>query len=114
MTSPALPELFALSSQRLAEAYKTLTTWLAQRELVYVPANMGCFVFARLVSKADTWEDEAAAVQKWKDAGVSVSSGKSFHAPEGAKGWARINFALTPADLAEALRRLDSMFSKPS
>ncbi|GAW26027.1 putative 1-aminocyclopropane-1-carboxylate synthase [Rosellinia necatrix] len=61
---------------------------------------MGCFVFARVASNANTWEDEADVIQAWKTAGVSVSPGKGYHVPENSKGWARINFALAPMDLA--------------
>ncbi|KAI0531623.1 PLP-dependent transferase [Xylaria digitata] len=113
LTSPTLPQFFALSSERLAGAYTNLTKWLKQREIPYVPANMGCFVFARVAPNANTWEDEATVIQAWENAGVSVSPGKSYHVPENAKGWARINFALPPMDLVEALRRLDSLFSEP-
>ncbi|RWA06381.1 hypothetical protein EKO27_g8722 [Xylaria grammica] len=114
LTSATLPRLFLLSSGRLAEAYKSLTDWLKQREIPYIPANMGCFVFARIAPNAHSWEDEAAVIQAWKTAGVSVSPGRGYHVPENAKGWARINFALKPDDLAEALRRLNSSLSEPS
>ncbi|GAW14670.1 hypothetical protein ANO14919_040730 [Xylariales sp. No.14919] len=114
LTSPNLPRLFLLSSGRLAEAYKSLTDWLKQRGIPYIPANMGCFVFARIAPNAHSWEDEAAFIQAWKNAGVSVSPGRGYHVPENAKGWARINFALKPDDLAEALRRLNSSLSEPS
>ncbi|KAJ3577056.1 hypothetical protein NPX13_g3504 [Xylaria arbuscula] len=109
LASPTLPQLFALSSQRLAGAYICITEWLRQHNIPFIPANMGCFVFARVAPNANTWEDEANIIQAWKTAGVSVSPGKSYHVPENAKGWARINFALAPMDLAEALRRLNSV-----
>ncbi|KAK5636076.1 hypothetical protein RRF57_011788 [Xylaria bambusicola] len=111
LTSSALPHLFVTNSERLTEGYKSLTKWLKLRRMPYIPANMGCFVFARVAPNASTWEDEMVVIEKWKSTGVSVSPGKKYHVPENAKGWARINFALAPADLSEALRRLDTLFS---
>ncbi|KAI0401575.1 1-aminocyclopropane-1-carboxylate synthase 7 [Xylaria palmicola] len=106
LNSPNLSQLFSLNSKRLAEAYVTITSWLKQQGIPYIPAYMGCFVFARIAPNAETWEDEMDVVQSWKNAGVSVSPGRSYHVPDTAKGWTRINFALAPADLAEALRRV--------
>ncbi|KAI0390342.1 1-aminocyclopropane-1-carboxylate synthase 7 [Xylariaceae sp. FL0594] len=107
LTSPELPRLLEINSQRLGEAYTVMTGWLDAHALPYVAATTGCFVFARLAPHAQTWEEEAAVIDAWKQAGVSVSAGRSYHAPETAKGWARISFALPPAVLSEALRRLD-------
>ncbi|KAI3326361.1 1-aminocyclopropane-1-carboxylate synthase 7 [Xylariaceae sp. AK1471] len=114
LNSPNLSQLFALNSKRLADAYVTLTTWLAKQGMPYIPAYIGCFVFTRVAPSAETWEDEMAVIQAWKNAGVSVSPGRSYHVPDAAKGWARINFALAPADLAEALRRLALVLDQSS
>ncbi|KAI0902708.1 1-aminocyclopropane-1-carboxylate synthase 7 [Ustulina deusta] len=108
LSSPELPKLFSLNSTRLAEAYETLTVWLKDHGIPYLPVTAGCFVFARVAPNAQTWEDETALIEKWKRAGVSVSPGRSYHLPETVKGWARINFALPPTVLSEALRRLTS------
>lgn len=91
---------------------------LRARGLDYIPANMGPFLLARLVPDARTWEDEAEVVQACKEAGVSISAGRGYHVPDCEKGWARLNFALDPDRLAEALRRmsvgLDSVLRKRS
>ncbi|TRX90970.1 hypothetical protein FHL15_008175 [Xylaria flabelliformis] len=112
LTSPELPRLFELNSKRLGEAYAVLTGWLDAHGMPYIAATTGCFVFARVAPHAQIWEEEAAVIDAWKRAGVSVSAGRSYHVPETAKGWARISFALSPAVLSEALRRLTSV-SKP-
>ncbi|KAF2973011.1 hypothetical protein GQX73_g494 [Xylaria multiplex] len=81
LTSPTLPQLFALNSERLAEAYSSLTEWLKQREIPYVPANMGCFVFAQVAPKANTWEDEATVIQAWKNAACPRASSNEDNKP---------------------------------
>lgn len=106
LMSPELPHLLHLNSERLGRAYGTITSMLKSRGLTYIPANMGPFLFARLVPDAQTWEDEADTVHACKEAGVSISAGRGYHVPDGEKGWARLNFALDPDRLAEALRRL--------
>lgn len=104
--SSELPRLIELNSERLGLAYKTITAMLKGRGLSYYPAYMGTFVLARLAPSAQTWDDEMQVVQACKQAGVSISGGRAYHFPEGEKGWVRLNFALPPEMLAEALRRL--------
>lgn len=106
LTSPELPQLLSLNSKRLSEAYKITTAMLSARGLGYIPADFGPFLFAKLAPDAQTWDDEAAVIQACKDAGVSVSAGKSYHGPESEKGWVRLNFAVPPDQLTEGLRRL--------
>lgn len=106
LSSPELPRLLELNSERLSLAYKTITTMLKGRDLRYHPAYMGTFVLVRLAPNAQTWDDEMQVVQACKQAGVSVSGGRAYHFPDAEKGWVRLNFALPPEKLAEALRRL--------
>ncbi|RYP47127.1 hypothetical protein DL768_006770 [Monosporascus sp. mg162] len=58
LTSPDLPRLLALNSQRLAEAYSRVTSALTRHGIHYIPANMGPFLFARLAPEAQTWDEE--------------------------------------------------------
>ena len=109
--SPKLPELMKINSERLASAYRVLTSFLKSRNVAYIPANAGLYVFARVAPKASTWEDETAQIARIKEAGVLVSSGKSYHVPESEKGWARIGFAIPTDQLTEAIHRLDTVFS---
>ncbi|KAI0455771.1 putative ACC synthase [Xylaria acuta] len=111
LSSPDLPQLFELNAKRLSEAYLLLTVVLKKHGIQYIPANQTPFLFARLVPDAQTWEEEAEFGQMCKDAGVAISNGKSYHLPECEKGWARLNFAIEPASLAEALKRLDSVLT---
>ncbi|KAH8197397.1 hypothetical protein TruAng_008420 [Truncatella angustata] len=106
LLSPELPRLLKLNSQRLTEAYVQLTTLLRARGLRWIPANMGPFILVKVAPSAKTWEDEAAVIQACKGFGVSLSLGRGYHGPESEKGWARLNFALAPGQLTEALRRL--------
>lgn len=107
LTSPDLPRLLELNAARLAEAYGHVTATLKARNICYIPANMGPFLFAKIAPDAQTWEDEAAVIQACKAAGVSLSAGRSYHGPESERGWARLNFAIPPERLIEALRRLN-------
>ncbi|MCJ1380194.1 hypothetical protein MMC17_003297 [Xylographa soralifera] len=112
LTSPEMPELLALNSDRLAEAYRSLTTVLRKHNVPYLPAYAGLYVFAKIAPDAESWDDESRAVEKFKEAGVLVSPGKGYHGPEGEKGWARIGFAVEKPKLEEALRRIDCALAK--
>ncbi|ETS77609.1 hypothetical protein PFICI_09671 [Pestalotiopsis fici W106-1] len=108
LKSPELPRLLELNSQRLADAYQRTTAILKSHGLPYIPVNHGPFVFFRIDPNAQTSEEEAKIIQKCKQAGVTVSAGRSYHLPEAAKGWARMNFAIAPGVLDEALGRFCS------
>lgn len=112
LSSPELPELLALNSSRLSEAYTTVTSFLKQHNIEYIPANAGMFIFAKLVPHAKSWDDEFAMIAKLKEAGVSVSGGQGYHVMEKDKGWARLAFALNTSQLREALNRIDGVLSR--
>jgi gliotoxin/aspirochlorine biosynthesis aminotransferase len=109
-----LPELIALNSTRLADAYNTITVFLKHHKIQYIPTNAGLYVFAKLAGKATTWEEETAMVQRLKDAGVIVSGGKAYHGIENEKGWARLTFSVDPKQLEEALKRMERVFGLPN
>lgn len=104
--SPKLPQLFALNAERLSQAYKTVTSVLKLHDIRYIPANIGPFLFVRLLPDAQTWDEEAEVVQACRSAGVVISGGRSFHVPEKEKGWARLNFAIQPGKLGEGIQRV--------
>lgn len=106
LSSPELPRLFALNSERLSQAYGTVTSVLKRHNIRYVPANMGPFILVRLLPDAQTWEEEAEVVQACRLAGVVISGGRGFHVPDSEKGWARLNFAIPPDKLDEGIRRV--------
>lgn len=110
LVSPALPSLVALNSARLAEAYKLITCVFKRHGIRYFPCNAGTFVLARLAPNAQSWDDEAAVVQKLEQAGVLVGSGRRYHVHD--KGWARVCFAVERAVLEEALRRMETVFTQ--
>jgi aspartate/methionine/tyrosine aminotransferase len=111
LSSPDLPSLLKLNRERLAEAYKKITDFFVSYGIDFIPVTAGLYVFARLAPEAKTWEDEAAAIGRIKDAGVIVSGGKAYHVVEGEKGWARITFAVAPEDLDKAIDAMRSVYS---
>ncbi|KAK8044766.1 hypothetical protein PG993_004790 [Apiospora rasikravindrae] len=112
LTSPDLPRLIALNSERLSDAYLHMTTMLKNEGLRYIPASMGPFLFVKIAPDAVSWDDEAEVVQSCKKAGVSVSAGRGYHVPGKEPGWARINFAVPPEMLQEAISRLTTALCK--
>ena len=107
LNSPEVPKLLALNSDRLAQAYLSVTTVLKKHKIFYIPAYAGLYLFAKIAPNAKRWEDESSKIQTLKEAGVLVSPGKTFHGPDNEKGWARICFGIEKSKLEEALRRLD-------
>lgn len=67
---------------------------------------MSPFVLVKVAPNATIQEEEAAEIQECKKHGVSLSSERGYYGPEREKSWARVNFALAPDRLAQALRRL--------
>jgi aspartate/methionine/tyrosine aminotransferase len=110
LNSQQLPSLIALNSQRLSVAYATLTDFLKNHEISYVPCNAGIYVFARMAPDAQSWEEEALMAKRLAEAGVLISPGRAYHGPESEKGWMRVGFAVQPSDLAEALRRMKTVY----
>jgi aspartate/methionine/tyrosine aminotransferase len=110
LSSLTLPSLIATNRARHRQAYMRLTSFLRSRAIEYLPAYAGPFLFARIAPKARSWEDEAAAVERLKEAGVNVSGGKSYHVTEQQMGWARLTFAIEPHQLETAMRRMASVF----
>jgi bifunctional pyridoxal-dependent enzyme with beta-cystathionase and maltose regulon repressor activities len=109
LTSPELPQLIYMNSQRLSDAYSRLTLFLKEHNIEYIPVTNGPFLFCKIVADAQTWEDETEFVSECKAKGVSISAGRNYHA--NVKGWARINFAMMPEEMSEALLRLSKVFS---
>lgn len=108
LTSPKLPDLLQLNRQRLREAYVVITDFLKKHSIPYVPAYAAPFIFARLAPAAQTVDDESAMVARFKEAGVIVSSGQSYHVTKDEKGWARLTFALKRDRLDEAIERMET------
>ena len=107
-------KLVELNSIRLGKAYVALTSVLRRHNIPYIAANAGIYLFAKIAPHAKTWEDEAAAIQRFRKGGIIVSAGKGYHGPESEKGWARIGFALEESTMDEALRRIESVLGTDS
>ncbi|KAI0411487.1 1-aminocyclopropane-1-carboxylate synthase 7 [Xylaria grammica] len=107
LTSPKLPGLLELNVERLGASYLKIRDVLKKHQVEYMPANRSPYVFAKVAPNLETWEGEDKIVEIFKKEGIQVSMAKSYHMPENEKGWTRLNFALEPSKLDEALRRLD-------
>ncbi|KAI1317924.1 PLP-dependent transferase [Xylariaceae sp. FL0255] len=110
LRSPDLPKLLKLNADRLSQAYAKVMSFLKERNLCYIPANMGPFLFAQMVPGVKDWSEEAKFVEDCKKLGVLVSAGRSYHVPEDTQGWVRLNFALPPERLEKGLERLARVF----
>ncbi|MCJ1271570.1 hypothetical protein MMC22_011472 [Lobaria immixta] len=108
LTSPKLPSLMAMNKRRLAESYQIVAAALRQWNVEFIPAHAGLFVFAKLAKEIRTWEEEAIAVERLKESGVLVGSGRAFHVMEGEKGWMRMTFALPEDMLRAGLKKVQS------
>lgn len=108
LTSPELPRLVALNTKRLAESYQIVAGVLRQWNVEFIPASAGLFVFAKLAKGIKTWEEEETVMERLKESGVLVGSGRAFHVVEGEKGWMRVTFALPEEVLREGLKKLQS------
>ena len=108
LASPHLPSLLALNVTRLAGACKLLTSFFKRHGIRYFPCDVGTFVLARLAPNAQTWDDEAAVVQRMQHAGVLVGAGCRYHVCEA--GWARVSFAVERAVLEKAMENMETVF----
>lgn len=112
LTSVQLPALIALNSKRLSESYRILVGFLQKREIEFIPANAGLFVFARLAKGCRSWEEEAMIGERLKENGVLVSPGRTYHGLEEEKGWMRITLAVPEDTLREGLERVQRCLSR--
>ncbi|RHZ46029.1 pyridoxal phosphate-dependent aminotransferase [Aspergillus thermomutatus] len=103
LTSPELPRLIQLNSERLLDCYRLLTDFLDSRRIEYVPATAGLFVFARLLPMAKSWDDEASLQHRLRREGLLVSPGKLYHLTPRQIGWFRLTFAIPKDQLTEAV-----------
>ncbi|MCJ1436772.1 hypothetical protein MMC27_006154 [Xylographa pallens] len=109
-----LTTLLRLSSERLAAAYASLVSFFESAGIVYYVCNSTTFVLAKLAPLAETWEDESNAVLQYRQAGVLLASGRSYHMDENHKGWMRICFAVDQARLATAIGRIGKVYGSLS
>ncbi|CZT16517.1 related to 1-aminocyclopropane-1-carboxylate synthase, and related proteins [Ramularia collo-cygni] len=107
LSSPQLPCLMAQGTRKLRQSYSQITAWLEAHNFTYVPVTGGICILARLAPHAQSWEDEAAIVQKIKAAGVVVGAGRTYHLREHEKGWCRLVFAVPSSVLKAALCRME-------
>ena len=107
LESVELPKILETAAARFAKSYQIVASFLKRMDLPFIPCNAGPSILAKIAPHAQSWEDEAAMIQKLKDAGVWVSPGRSHHMPETAKRWARITFALASTTIEKGLERAE-------
>lgn len=83
----------------------TLEQFLVHRNIEFVPAYAGVYVFARLSPYNDIYWEQVL-VQEMKIQGICLASGTNYHLEQ--PGWFRISYALPPNTVAEGLRRLEN------
>lgn len=89
--------------QMLRDAYTVLAEFLASRQIEFVPAVCGVFVFARLCPTESTEAEKKLKLLLKKNA-VVLAAGTDYHFQR--PGWFRICYAVQRERLGEALRRL--------
>jgi DNA-binding transcriptional MocR family regulator len=105
LSEPSITDRFIhMNKERLACAYDTMASFLRARKSIYIPAYAGIFVWAKLSSKVNSWDQEAELANVLAEKQVAVSAGKSYAAVE--PGWYRLSFAIKPEQLELGLERL--------
>ena len=112
LSSPKLPSLLQLNTQRLAKSYVFLTSFFTAAGIKYQPANGSVFVLAKLAPKAQNRDDEATAHSQYVQAGVLMSPGRAYSMPDGSPGWMRVTFALDRDYLLKGLERIKEVYEK--
>lgn len=101
-----------MNAKRLANAYAILEIFLQRRDIPYIRATAGCYVFAKLAKHARSWEDEGDLVKLLQDEDVLVASGRGYANPDTEAGWMRLSFAVEEAKLQEGIRRIDRVLDR--
>ncbi|KAI0517010.1 1-aminocyclopropane-1-carboxylate synthase 7 [Xylaria bambusicola] len=107
LTSSELPRLLKLNAERLSESYLKIRDVLKKYCIDHIPTSRSPYVFAKIAPNLETWEEEDVIIKIFRSEGLQISMARSYHVPENEKGWTRLNFALEPSKLDEALTRLD-------
>jgi DNA-binding transcriptional MocR family regulator len=112
LSSPHLPTLLALNSERLTASYQVLAECLHKWRIEFVEPTHGLFVFARLTKNVRTMEQEQSYSTQLLQAGLKVSPGQSYRGKKGEFGWARIRFSLAGEMMEDAVAKLDAFFEQ--
>jgi aspartate/methionine/tyrosine aminotransferase len=103
--------LLTHNRRQLAEARRCVESFCRRRQIDYIRADAGMFVFARLLPQASAVEEETVFQKRLRMHGVSLTSGSACRCSE--RGWFRICFAVKPATLRKALRRIATAVTCP-
>lgn len=93
-----------MNRERLACAYGKMSAFLRARQIKYIPAYAGIYIWVKLSDKVLSWDQESQLTKILAEHNVAVSSGKSYASQE--PGWYRLSFALEAGKLEEGLKRL--------
>jgi gliotoxin/aspirochlorine biosynthesis aminotransferase len=91
----------------LRKSYSTVVRFCEERNIRFVKANAGLFVFAKLCTG-----DEKRFTEVMFHEGVYLSGGLSYHLKD--SGWFRICFSIPPTELEDCLIRIDRAIGRSS
>ncbi|KAF2815491.1 aminotransferase GliI, partial [Mytilinidion resinicola] len=104
LTEKAVNLVKSESGAKLKSAYETIRRFMVERNVEFVEADSGIFIFAKLCPANDLDGEKKFGVQLNRH-GLVLSSGTSYHFDQ--PGWYRICYGVPPPKLAEGLKRID-------
>ncbi|KAA8645007.1 hypothetical protein EYZ11_010669 [Aspergillus tanneri] len=100
------------NSARLADAYRNVTAWLEDKNIMYYQGgNAGLFVWAKLLPNL-TSITPGQLVDACRAHGVNIGDGQNFLPEVTETGWFRITFSYPPDMLWLGLQRLEKTLKK--
>ncbi|KAI9647502.1 hypothetical protein NHQ30_003887 [Ciborinia camelliae] len=112
LSSPDLPKLLVMNSERLTISYKLLADSFNKWGIEYLPATEGLFIFAKLARQAKSLEEADGVFAQLAKNGVLVSPGNLYNGIPGELGWARVTFSVSVEMIEEAIVRMERVFGK--
>jgi aspartate/methionine/tyrosine aminotransferase len=118
LSSAAVVSLLSLSTSadfalenilRIRYVYREIQDWLSSRDIQYIAAYAGLYIFARLCN-SNNIDDEKEVEREIFAQGVRVVRGTSYFCQE--PGWFRLVFTHEIETLRESLDRLDRALKK--
>jgi aspartate/methionine/tyrosine aminotransferase len=102
LTDSMIATLCNQSRPFLEESRDIVVVFLEKRDIEFVPATAGLFIFAKL--SLSSIDSEKALEKKLSKRGIVLASGTGYHCKE--PGWFRICFSFERSKLVTALGRL--------
>ncbi|KAJ2902518.1 hypothetical protein MKZ38_000483 [Zalerion maritima] len=112
LTKENVHQVTTRGREQLTTVYRTVSEFLLRREVPFVPAECGVYVFANLCHSSTVQAPgaEDAFRQLLKKHRVVLAAGTDYHLAR--PGWFRICYGCHPERLAEGLERIDRCISE--